>query len=232
MSDDDLDPSASALLDLVRSGTPSDDERIARNRHALSRKLGIAASITAVTTVKSAWGGVSIAVGALLAVAVGTAGAWALTRSPKPAPSYLSPPVPVPAPVPAPSYAPVVVEPSAAPTAASTPAPKPQRVVVPPPSAVPAPKEDDLAGERALLAAGQRSLSDGHPSAALAIFERYAAEYPFGQMSLEGAVGRALCLCTLHREDAANEAAKVLARGPSAALAARIRAACSIDAGP
>ncbi|MBI2394305.1 MAG: hypothetical protein HYV09_32335 [Deltaproteobacteria bacterium] len=244
MSDEQLGPEARAILDAARAADEPDPARIARVRHDVSRRVGLVVGAAAATTaVKTAAAASAAAawtkgVAIVLLVAAGAGGVIAVrarrsvpAASPVPSqPSALATPTPLPTPAASPLVAqepsPVAV-PSATPSVAPVPTPR----VVPAPSAAPS-AVDTLAAERAFLAEAQKALSESRYPRALDLYDRYKAEYPFGQFKLECSVGRVIALCRMGRGDARSEADKLLATNPPPALAARIHAACDADAGP
>jgi len=233
---EELGPEARAILDATRGADDPDSARIARVRRGVTRQLGLAAGgAMALAATKAAASTMVLKIFAALAiVAVAAGGVAVATRASKSAAPIAAPSAsPSASPAPTPNVAEPVAPIASAPSSvmSSAPPPRPIAPPTPTPSASSA-ISNTLAAERALLASAQQAISESRFRAALDLYEKYSAEYPFGQLSLEASVGRVVALCGMHRSDAKAEAARVLARNPPPGLASRIRNACALDTGP
>lgn len=156
-------------------------------------------------------------------------------------PPHRAPVVPAPTPEPEPEPVPEVVAPAPAPepappTPAPAPTPKPkQRVAPPAPAAVPAPAPappPPPAPDAELLAyqqAHDAHFKGGNPTAALAAWDRYLAQFPDGKLAPEARYDRALVLVKLERWTEARAALAPFANAPDGAYRQR-EAAKILDA--
>jgi hypothetical protein len=175
------------LRDAPRTRRMTADDR-ARTRARLARLAGVAVGVGSLAWLQGAAIGAGLGVLTVGAVAIGSA---VLSRGPEGSPRAVAAPV-----VPRGPHAPALAAPSSvdpprpeappAPDPPPRPAARPQDAPAPPAGegSAPAPREDTLAEEAALLERARASLG-ASPSGALAITEDHAARFPGGKLSVE-----------------------------------------------
>jgi hypothetical protein len=96
----------------------------------------------------------------------------------------------------------------------------------------PAPVNDSLAGELALLRRARSALDRRDADAALALAKQHAARYPRGTLRQERLATQVLALCGLRRTEEARVLARELERvAPRSPHLMRIRASCVTEEG-
>lgn len=232
-----VEEKARRLLELAREGDEPSAAQLAGLHGAIMAGIAAEGAIVASSAVASkaavakAAGGAGAFIKGLLAasaVAVGTAGFFAVSGDPAPAvtplPSvthdkpHAAPKAALPAPAPAPSIA--IAEPAAEPKAAVELPTQANRGQKPAPSL-------RLQDEAALLAEVQGALRSGNASGALSKLESYDRRFPGGMLRAEADAARVFALCGAGRTDKARAAAtRFVQRYPSSPAAARVQAAC------